>query len=155
MREVPAHLKPIGTLLDEIIDEEVKEVCMYLLAKIAMEDMMMDSMVTKSETTKIDTQVMFAFDRLESGLSKNEFYKAYQPYISMLFSLDRIRTKMFYNMLTASAKNNSEELRKKALITMHSRFDTLVGVAHLWKGMDYAVEFGSKLRTLYNLPNGF
>lgn len=142
-------------LVQETFDEqEVLDVALYIISSMAVGEAVQQGMMGGKKF--VENLPPIALDiayRYESALTNNKFYLQNYTLIKSFVVLDKIKLSAAGKLAVLGQKENDPRPIQKLEHLLNSKLDSLVFVAFLWKGYDFAVEFMAKARMAMELTS--
>lgn len=146
----------IFKLVQETFTEgEVLEVALYILSAQAVGEVAQQGIMGGYREVKgLPPQALDLAYKYDSALTTNEFFLKHYTTIRAFTVMDKIRLSAVGRMTAVAERENDKKLFASVEHTFYGKLDSLVILAFLWKGYDFAVEFMMKLRSKVDLPDG-
>ena len=142
-------------LVQETFDEqEVLDVALYIISSMAVGEAVQQGIIGQKKF--VENLPPIALDiayRYESALTNNKFYLQNYTLIKSFVVLDKIKLSAASKLAVLGQKANDVRPIQKLEHLLNSKLDSLVFVAFLWKGYDFAVEFMAKARMAMELTS--
>lgn len=146
--------KLMRLLSDTFTESEVLDIALYIISAHAVAEVTQDSlMMNYKEVKGLPPQALELAYKYDSALTNNEFFLKHYTVIRAFTIIDKIRTVAANRMFVFAEKEKDKKIYKAVYETIHSKLDSLVMLAFLWKGYDFAVDFMSKLRLVVEFPS--
>lgn len=145
---------PINDLLVDKFkseSEEVYEVAVYVLSTLAIQEAVLQGLVSNSEVKGIPANAYLLMSRFNDGLTKNNFWISNYAPIKVALTNANIKLETMRTYIKIGQEKNSKHAFEHAKSILLSRFDALTTVAFLFKGVEFAEEFDFLLRTQIEL----
>lgn len=137
-------------------DPEVKEVAMYALSVIHVNDEVMRAMQLGNTTTaNIPPESLVLMKAYDNGMIKNQFFAEHYAIIKSQLALDDIKLHTTANYLKYYKDRGDKNALKTVRANLMSRFDVLTTIALFYKGDDFSKQFDSKFRLAIQLPEEY
>lgn len=142
-------------LVQETFDEqEVLDVALYIISSMAVGEAVQQGIMGGKQF--VENLPPIALDiayRYESALTNNKFYLQNYTLIKSFVVLDKIKLSAAGKLAVLGQKENDPRPIQKLEHLLNSKLDSLVFVAFLWKGYDFAVDFMAKARMAMELTS--
>lgn len=147
-----AILKLVG---EEFTDPDVMDTALYVLSAQAIGEAAQQGIVSRKIFVKnLPAQSLEVAYRYESGLVKNKFFLEHFLIIRSFVVMDKMKLSIISKLLGIVNHAEKEKGIYEAIWhLMYSKMDTLIMIAFLWKGYDYAVDFAAKLKVATRIPD--
>ncbi len=147
--------KELLELVQETFNEqEVLEIALYILsAQAVTEAAQQGIMGGYKEVRGLPPQALDLAYKYDSALTTNEFFLKHYTVIRAFTVMDKIRLSASGRLAAVAEREKDKNLFKSLEHTMYAKMDSLVILAFLWKGYDFAVDFMMKMRSKVDLPD--
>lgn len=143
-------------LVQETFDEqEVLDVALYIISSLAVGEAVQQGIIGQKKF--VENLPPIALDiayRYESALTDNKFFLQNYTLIKSFVVMDKIKLSAASKLAILGQKADDVLPIQKLEHLLHSKVDSLVFLAFLWKGYDFAVDFMTKARMAMELTSG-
>lgn len=141
--------KLLRLLSETFTEQEILDIALYIVSAHAVAEVAQDGiMLNKEEVRGLPPQVIELAYKYDSALTNNEFFLKHYTVIRAFTIIDKIRVAAANRMFLLAEKEKEKSIYKAVQETIHTKLDSLVMLAFLWKGYDFAVDFMSKVRLI-------
>lgn len=136
----------IYTLVKETFDEqEVLDIALYLIsAQAVAEAAQQGVMGNKPFVENLPPGVLELSFKYDSALTSNKFFLENFTIFRSFAVFDKIKLAATTRLIVDAEKEKDKEIFKASERMIYSKLDSLVMLAFLWKGYDFAVDFAVK-----------
>ena len=146
--------KLMRLLSETFTDSEVLDVALYIISAHAVGEATQDSLIMNHKEVKgLPPHALEIAYKYDSALTTNDFFLKHYTVIRAFTIIDKIRIAAVNRMFLFAEEKKDKNIYKAVYETVCAKLDSLVMVAFLWKGYDFAVEFMSKLRVVLEFPS--
>ena len=137
-------------------DAEVKEVAMYALSTIHVNEALMRAIALgRTEVADVPPEALLLTRSYDNGMIKNEFWRENYVAIKSQLALDDLKLHSMNNFLKYYQDKGDKAALKQVRAILLGRFDVLTTIALFYKGNDFAQNFDSKFRLAIQLPDEY
>lgn len=138
---------------EEFTDTDVLDTALYVLSTQAVAEATQYAVMTgKASVENLPPQALEVIYKYESGLIKNEFFLKHYTLLRAFVVMDRLKVETTGKLSALAGKSEERDIYKALYHLFYSKLDSLVMIAFLWKGYDYAAEFMTKLKVVTEIP---
>lgn len=142
----------LGLIDREFTDSDVKDVALYMVSSVAIGEAANTSiMMGEKEVKGLPPQALDVAVKYDAGLTTNEFFMKHFTTLRTVTIIDRIKIAATNDLLYTANATGDKNCYRKAREMMVSKLDSLITLALLWKGYDYACDFAAKLKLAFDL----
>lgn len=140
-------------LVQETFTEpEVLDVALYIMSSMAVgEAVQQGIMGNKQFIEGLPPQALDIAAKYDSAITKNKFFLENFTLIKSFVVMDKIKLSCAGKLAVLGQTKEDKRPIKKLEHLLHSKLDSLVFVAFLWQGYDFAVDFMTKARMVLEL----
>ena len=145
--------KLLDLVEETFTDGEVLDVALYLLSAHAVGEAAHQGIAGKySEVKGLSPQALEVAYRYESALTNNDFYMKHFSVIRSFAVFDKIKLATIMELARTAEKHDDKHIYEALKNMMQSKLESLIMVAFIWKGYDFAIDFTAKLKLISDLP---
>lgn len=136
-------------------EQEVLDVALYIISSMAVGEAVHQGIIGGKEF--VENLPPIALDiayRYESALTDNKFFLQNFTLIKSFVIMDKIKLSAASKLAVLGQKTNDIRPIEKMEHLLHSKVDSLVFLAFLWKGYEFAIDFMVKMRMALELTSG-
>lgn len=135
-------------------EQEVLDVALYIMSSMAVGEAVEQGIIGKKRFVEnLPPQALDIAYKYESALTQNKFYLQNYTLIKSFVVMDKIKLSVATKLAVLGQKADDTLPIRKLEYLLHSKLDSLVFVAFLWKGYDFAVDFMAKARMAMELTS--
>ena len=136
-------------------EQEVLDVALYIISSMAVGEAVHQGIIGQKKF--VENLPPIALDiayRYESALTDNKFFLQNSTLIKSFVVMDKIKLSAASKLGVLGQKTQDPLPIEKMEHLLHSKVDSLVFVAFLWKGYEFAIDFMMKARMAMELTSG-
>lgn len=144
--------KIIELLQETFTEPEILDIAMYIMSSQALGEAAQQGLMGNYKEVKgIPPQIVDVVSRYDAALTNNKFYLEHYPIIRAFTIFDKIKLSAIGKLAVVGEKEDDKSAIKALEHMIYSKMDSLVVVAFLWKGYEFACDFLAKLRLIVEI----
>lgn len=140
-------------LVEETFTErDVLDVALYIMSSMAVSEAVQQGIMGRKQFVEgLPPQALDIANKYDSAITNNKFYLENFTLLKSFVIMDKIKLAAAGKLAKIGQVGHDARPIKKLEHLLHSKLDSLVIVAFLWKGYDFAVDFMTKARMVMEL----
>lgn len=144
--------KLLNLLEETFTESEILDIALYIVSSHALGEALSQAIAGKeNELKKVSPFLVDLVNKYDSALIKNDFYVKNYAVFKAFIIFDKIKLASLMKIAAYGEKFKDKKAFHALEHMMYSKMDSLVILAFLWKGYDFACEFLTKLRMVLEL----
>lgn len=144
--------KIYSLIKDTFTDQEVLDVALYLVsAQAVAEAAQQGVMGNRPFVENLPPAALELSFKYDSALTTNKFFLENFTIFRSFAVFDKIKLSTVGRLVAEGEKTKNKEIIKSVERMLYSKLDSLVMLAFLWKGYDFAVDFMVKASSVMDL----
>lgn len=141
------------TLLEESFTEpEILDIALYIVSSHALGEAVLQAIAGKQdELKKVSPFLVDLVSKYDSALIKNDFYIKNYAVFKAFTIFDKIKLSSLMKIAAYGEESKDKNAFHALEHMMYSKMDSLIILAFLWKGYEFACEFMTKLHLVLEL----
>lgn len=150
--ELDRNARLMKMIHDNFDDEQVKDVALYIISSLAVGEAANRGIAMGATEVKgLPPAALDTMYRFDSGLTNNEFFLKHFTTIRAFTMVDKVKMTATNSLLRIGEEKKDKRCLTCARELMLEKMDSLIILALLWKGYEFAVDFTAQLKLVFEL----